>query len=428
MFQLDSSGIKMKTQSSQIGNSLRIIIYEHASSGGYAGQPIPTDVLAEGFAILRSFTADLRAAGYKTTVLIDERLFKQNPPLETDCIIPVRYPDEPKRIIADIANTNDAIYVVAPETDQILQEMVEFCEGIGKITLNCKSTAIENATDKASLYEMLENQGFCIPQTLIRNVDCTVEELSQAIDMELSYPVLFKPVDGTSCNGISIVKNKNNVGPALSKIKNASKNKCFIIQQYVKGDSASASVLSNGKKARTISLNHQLINIAEPDCESKYTGGYIPFKHILKGDAEVLAEKVVESISGLRGYVGVDLVLTNNEVFVVDVNPRLTTSYVGLHRVAGFNVAVAIVDAVVNSKLPVFAENQGFACFSKVETNVPSTIAFQQASKMDFVVTPPFSLVNNDKSIALVSVVGNNLDQACLRLEEAKKNLIDIVT
>src|SRR5512141_1013452 len=118
----------MKTQFPQMGNGLRVIIYEHASSGGYAGQSIPADVLAEGFAMLRSFAADLKASGYKTTVLIDERLFKLNPQLETDCTIPVIYPDEPKQIIADLAKTNDAIYVVAPETDQTLQKMVEFCE------------------------------------------------------------------------------------------------------------------------------------------------------------------------------------------------------------------------------------------------------------------------------------------------------------
>ena len=33
--------------------------------------------------------------------------------------------------------------------------------------------------------------------------------------------------------------------------------------------------------------------------------------------------------------------------FVVDVNPRLTTSYVGLRRVANFNVAEAMVNAVL---------------------------------------------------------------------------------
>ena len=79
------------------------------------------------------------------------------------------------------------------------------------------------------------------------------------------------------------------------------------------------------------------------------------------------------AFSGLRGYVGVDLVLAEDKPFVVDVNPRLTTSYVGLSRVAGFNVAEAIVNAVVNGKLPKASELKGYAYFSKVETPEPST-------------------------------------------------------
>ena len=418
----------MKTQSPQLGNGLRIIVYEYVSGGGYAGQPMPLDVLAEGFGMLRSFIADLKSAGHETTVLLDSRLSKLNPPLDANYTIPVLSAKEPKQFIEDISKNSDAIYIIAPETDQILQKMVEFSEAISKISLNCKSCAIEKASDKAALYESLENQGFPIPQTLTPNVDETAEELSQTIQKELSYPVLLKPADGTSCSGISIVTNKNGLEAALSKIKKESTNNRFIIQEYVKGDSASASVLSNGKKTRTISLNHQSIRLNSPDCDSKYVGGCVPFDHPLREDAVVLAEKVVEAVTGLRGYVGVDLVLTQDEVFVVDVNPRLTTSYVGLRCVAGFNVAAALVDAVINGKLPPISEKQGFACFSKVETNFPSASIFQQTTKLGFIVSPPFPLENNAKSTALVLGNGNSLDEALLRLEEAKKNLLDIVT
>ena len=337
-------------------------------------------------------------------------------------------PEEPKRFIADIAKINDAVYVIAPETDQTLRRMVEFSEGISKISLNCKSGAIEKASNKAALYEMLEDRGFPIPQTLTRNIDEPAEELSQAIKNELSYPVLFKPVDGTSCSGISIVANKNSLEAALSKIKRVSTNKHFIIQEYVKGFSTSASVLSNGKKARAISINYQSINLAEPYCDSKYNGGYVPFNHPLRGNAAVLAEKVVESIPGLRGYVGVDLVLTNDDVFVVDVNPRLTTSYVGLHRVAGFNIAAALIDAVINGKLPHLVENHGVACFSKVVTKRPVDKRFSASNKTGFCSYASLPIGKQRQIYCFSLGNGNSLEAAELRLEEAKKNLLNIVT
>ena len=105
-----------------------------------------------------------------------------------------------------------------------------------------------------------------------------------------------------------------------------------------------------------------------------------------------LAEKVVGCFAGLRGYVGVDLVLAKDKAFVVDVNPRLTTSYVGLSRVANFNVAEAIVNAVLKGELPAKQETTGFVCFSKVETPKPTVNAFQKAAQISEVVSPPFPL------------------------------------
>jgi hypothetical protein len=139
-----------------------------------------------------------------------------------------------------------------------------------------------------------------------------------------------------------------------------------------------------------------------------------------------LATQVVESIRGMRGYVGVDLVFGDQDLFVVDVNPRLTTSYVGLHEIAGFNVADAILSAAVNGKLPAKKENVGFACFSKTETTNPSMEAYQKAALFDSVVSPPFPLSGNTKTCALLLGKGDSWKNASMRLEEAKKHLLNI--
>jgi predicted ATP-grasp superfamily ATP-dependent carboligase len=49
----------------------------------------------------------------------------------------------------------------------------------------------------------------------------------------------------------------------------------------------------------------------------------------------------------LLGYAGVDLVLGDaadgSGDYAIEINPRLTTSYIGLRAAAGFNVAEAMV-------------------------------------------------------------------------------------
>ncbi len=55
--------------------------------------------------------------------------------------------------------------------------------------------------------------------------------------------MIFKPVDGVSCNGLSIVKDEDKSKKAIDKIKAESAEKHFIIQEFVEGDAASVSVI-----------------------------------------------------------------------------------------------------------------------------------------------------------------------------------------
>jgi predicted ATP-grasp superfamily ATP-dependent carboligase len=235
-------------------------------------------------------------------------------------------------------------------------------------------------------------------------------------------------MDGVSCGGLSIVKENVQVEQAVAKVKAESAGNRFIIQEFIDGEAVSVSLLSAGGKALAISLNKQNVRVAVPEAVSSYEGGAVPFGHPLRQKAFEAAEKVVGSFSGLHGYVGVDLVLTEDEPFVVDINPRLTTSYVGLSRVAGFNVAEACSDASLRGKLPSKVETNGFVCFSKIETPKPKNSVFQKATQISEVVSPPFPLCDADKACSLVAGKGESIDVAALKLEEAKKRLLNIIS
>ncbi len=407
---------------------MRLLVYEHVSGGGYAGQPISPSVLSEGFGMLRSIVSDFKSAGHEVTVLLDARLSKLNPLIVADCTIPVFYPQETEKLLVNAAKIDDAVYVIAPETGQTLQSLVELVEHIGKVSLNCDASAIKNVADKTVLYETLQKNGLPTPNMAVVNVDWDLAEVKQTIRSKFSYPLVFKPMDGVSCSGLSLVKEDTQFKKAIDKIKAESAGKHFIVQEFIEGEAASVSVLCTGGKALAISLNRQNVKVAVPEAVSSYEGGTVPFNHPLKQEALKVGEKVVESFSGLRGYVGVDLVLVNDKSFVVDVNPRLTTSYVGLSRVTRFNVAEALVNAVFKGKLPAEQEINGFIYFSKVETPKPTVSAFEKASQIREVVSPPFPLDNNDKACSLVAGQGESLDNARLRFEEAKKRLFTIIS
>jgi predicted ATP-grasp superfamily ATP-dependent carboligase len=404
---------------------LKILVYEHVSGGGYAGQDISPSALSEGFGMLRCLVEDFKAAGHEITVLLDERLSKLNPPIDADCIVPIFYAHEPEKFLISLAKINDAIYVIAPETGQTLKSFVKLAEQTGKSSLNCESRAIGKAADKTVLYEVLQKLGVS-PKTLILSVDDGLIKIEETIKKELGYPLVVKPADGVGCSGVSLVKKEILLSNAVAKICAESTSKRFIAQEFIRGEAASVSLLSTGKKAKALSLNKQNVNLAGPETDSSYEGGVVPFEHWLKQEAFKIAEEVTEAFSDLKGYVGVDFVFTEHKPFVVDVNPRLTTSFIGLRKVARFNVADALVNAVLRGTLPAKFETKGFACFSKVETSKQTIAPFLKMAKLRAVVSPPFPL--NEKSLALIIGEGVTLIDAKMHLEEAKKRLHNIIT
>ena len=407
---------------------MRIIVYEHMSSGGYAGKPISNSVLSEGFGILRRVVSDFEAAGHEITVLLDNRISRLNPPINANFTVPIFYPHEVENFLYNVAKINDAFLIVAPETAQTLSSLVALMEKTGKLSFNCESNTILKVANKTVLYQVLEKNHLAVPKTLSLRGNEDLAEIKRVTKNKLGFPVVFKPIDGVSCSGLSIVKEESQVEKAVEKIKAVSAEENYVVQEFIGGESASVSLLCAKGKALAISLNQQTIKAGAPGEASCYQGGLVPFDHPLKQEAFVMAEKVVGCFEGLRGYVGVDLVLAKDKLFVVDINPRLTTSYVGLSRIANFNIAEAILNAIMKGEFPITPETTGHVSFSKLETSQPTIDAFNKITQIEDVVSPPFPLSDDQKACGLIAGQGGSIKQARLHFEEAKKRVLNIIS
>jgi predicted ATP-grasp superfamily ATP-dependent carboligase len=84
-----------------------------------------------------------------------------------------------------------------------------------------------------------------------------------------------------------------------------------------------------------------------------YLGGRAPLPADLAGRAISLATAAMAAVEGMLGYGGVDLVLGSDPSAdrIIEINPRLTTSYVGLRLLADFNIAEMLL-RVVRGEMP----------------------------------------------------------------------------
>jgi hypothetical protein len=93
------------------------------------------------------------------------------------------------------------------------------------------------------------------------------------------------------------------------------------------------------------------------DGRLRYRGGELPLAAGLGERAIAVADRALAALPATQGYVGLDLVLGRDpeggEDFVIEVNPRLTTSYVGLRAATRSNLAEAMLRVAGGDTAPV---------------------------------------------------------------------------
>jgi len=117
----------------------------------------------------------------------------------------------------------------------------------------------------------------------------------------------------------------------------------------VPGLALSMSVLSTQECVQVIAGHRQRIDIQQGCFHFGGAGvneavAYLPAM-------QTLAEQIHVAIPGLLGYWGADMILTHdNQLMLVEVNPRLTTPYIALSPLLTENPAAMILDAILENK------------------------------------------------------------------------------
>ena len=117
------------------------------------------------------------------------------------------------------------------------------------------------------------------------------------------------------------------------------------LEEYVPGLAASVAVLAGPQGVWTLVPCGQ--RLSQNGC-FEYLGGRLPLAANLAARARQLAEAAIKALPAPLGFLGVDLVLgaaaDGSADRVIEINPRLTTSYVGLRVAARSNLANAMLE------------------------------------------------------------------------------------
>ena len=270
----------------------------------------------------------------------------------------------------------DRAMFIAAENDNNLYNLTKLLESKEVKIYGSDSYAVKLASDKYETFDYLSNR---IPQPMTYNILLNNKTYwKRAIQIffdtingdygdgsnDNAVPIMQKPKDipvldnsdkdvvkenkliakprfGVDCDNIKIISSKKDIDD-LEEIYGIGSR--FIVQPYIEGDVCSVCLISDGKEALPISLNKQIVEIDENGGE--YLGGHVPYEHPLKEKIFMYAKKACEYVPGLKGFVGIDFIIEDDYIYLLEINSRFTTSYVGLEKIININIAKTIIDLI----------------------------------------------------------------------------------
>lgn len=308
---------------------MHVFLYEWATGGGLVDDlgPVPASLVREGTAMIGALAADLlRMKDCRVTAMRDPRVLQLALPgcSVVDVLSRTSHREELERLSAEA----DATILIAPEFDDILLKAAKWVTSSGGRLLSPSPEFVRVAASKQQTCEMLAAAGVRVPTGRLLEPD-------EPLSADTQYPAVLKPVNGAGSQDTYLVSGPYDAPPAYAWARR--------LESYVPGMAASVAVLCG--PGGMVSLEPCKQRISE-DGRLRYLGGDLPLTAGLAERARALAERAIAAMPAAVGYVGVDLILgreaDGSEDAVIEINPRLTTSYVGLRVAATSNLAEAM--------------------------------------------------------------------------------------
>lgn len=323
---------------------MRILVCEFVTGGGMPPDaPIPASLAREGDLMLRALLSDLREApGVEVVVTRDARLLLPPSPSSSASVrsITVHDPRESWALWEDLAREADAVWPIAPETEGALERFSRMVESVGRRLLNSTADAVAVASSKAATAAALSAVG--LPVVPVWRVGDPAGGAGEPLGVG---PWVVKPDDGAGCVDTQLIRDRAEWARWLGGGDRAG----FVVQPFRPGTPASLSMLCRDGRAWLLTVNRQDVALSGPSFA--YRGGIVGGLMPSPGLSD-LAQGVAAALPGLFGYVGVDLIVGADGPEILEVNPRLTTSCVGLRRATGVNVGMAVLDLARDPPVP----------------------------------------------------------------------------
>ena len=283
--------------------------------------------------------AAIRSAGYEAIVINNnpetvstdyttaDKLYFE--PLTVEDVMNVIHLEKPEGVIATLGGQT-AVNLAAPLT----------ARGVKIIGTNC--VAIDKAEDRDAFDRLIRSLGIPHPKgEAVTNIEAGVETAER-----IGYPVLVRPSFVLGGRAMEIVANEEMLRRYLTNAVKVDEDKPVLVDKYIMGKEVEVDAVCDGEQVFIPGIMELVERTGVHSGDS--TSVYPPFS---------ISQKVRDTICeyttklglgiGIVGLFNIQFIVDkNDDVFIIEVNPRASRSVPFLSKSAGFglvNIATRVM-------------------------------------------------------------------------------------
>ncbi|MBE6500062.1 MAG: ATP-grasp domain-containing protein [Methanobrevibacter thaueri] len=202
---------------------------------------------------------------------------------------------------------------------------------------------VNDIENKYRFYEKIKKE-FLTPKTF------NINDIDEAIEINENYPntqFILKPLQGSGGYNVNLLNNDTEI--QLNDDE-------YIMQEYIKGINLSSSLLANKNKIKTITKSRLLtMNDYTNKNTFIYVGNILPLTkktimHKTNNITQITKEmdETTEKLGKkfkLQGSNGIDYILNENGLYIIEINPRLQGTYECIEKTYNINMLEAHIKA-----------------------------------------------------------------------------------
>lgn len=291
------------------------------------------------------------------------------------------------------------------------QTAINLAEPLAKAGVKILGTTIEDL-DRAENRDLFEQalQELGVLQPL--GDTATSKEEAVAVANKIGYPVLVRPSYVLGGRAMEIVENQRDLEDYMEHAVKASPEHPVLVDRYLIGSECEVDAICDGE---TVLIPGIMEHIERAGVHSGDSMAVYPPQALSEEIKQTIEDYTIRLARGLNciGMMNIQFVIHDNQVYVIEVNPRASRTVPFLSKVTNIPMAQIATKAILGEKLKDLGYEDGlYPETANVHVKAP-VFSFTKLHKVDTYLGPEM------KSTGEVMGSDQNLDKALYKAFEA---------